>query len=138
MVSDPKMIGYYVAQRCHCPLPMDGATALGLWDGKFIAGVVYERFTGVSVVASIAVDDPKRITREWIWAIFDYPFNQLMVKKILVYACSSNEDSLHLARRFGFKQVAVIPEVYEDGDMIVLELHKQDCKWLEKPHGIKS
>lgn len=138
LISRIDIIGPYVASRCNCPLPADGATALGLWDGKVVAGVMYERFTGKSVVASIAVDDPKRLTREWLWAIFDYPFNQLGVSKILVHVCSSNEASAHLARRFGFKTVAVVPEVYEDGDMIIMELVRNDCKWLEKPHGTKG
>jgi RimJ/RimL family protein N-acetyltransferase len=63
--------------------------------------------------------------------MFAYPFKQLEVKKIIVYADSSNKESMLLARKLDFDVEAVVEEVYPDGDMMILSLYKEQCKWLE-------
>ena len=116
-------------------LPVVGATSIGwMRDDEIVAGVMYERYTGQSIEASIVVEGGASITRPFLWAMFDYPFNQLNVSKILAYCNSTNAKSIRLLTKLGFYPQALIEDVYEDGDLVIYTMTKQQCEWLEKLH----
>ena len=47
-------------------------------DGEIVAGVAYANWNGPNVECHIASDGSKKwLARQFLWAIFDYPFNQL-------------------------------------------------------------
>ena len=98
--------------------------------GELMGGVIYNNYTGVSIMAHMAGFKPRWLSRSFIWVFFDYPFIQLSVKKILATVSSGNRVALAIDRRLGFKEVARVPEVYRDGDMILLEITLPECRWL--------
>ena len=100
---------------------------------RFIAAVVYDNFTGTSIVASIVIGGA--MNKRFLHDIFDYPFNQLRVNQILGYVNSSNTKAIRLNEKLGFVSVAVIPGVYRDGDMIIYSMSRSDCRLLEKNDG---
>ena len=120
-----------------CFAPSAGATGLG-WvkDGKIVAGVMYEEFTEASIHATIVVEEP--MTKGFVHKIFDYPFNQLGVDKVIVQANTSNAESVNLAKRLGFTEEGMIKGAYLDGDRIILTMTKDECRWLKELQNEES
>jgi len=137
IITKTSIVCPWVSERTETPIN-SGATGIGLVQGgKLVAGVMYDRYTGRSIMATIAIDNLLP-SKEFWKVIFDYPFNQLAVEKILVTISSGNKQSIRLAWKLGFRLVGVIDDIYDDGDMLIGVLYKHECKWLEKHHGIKS
>jgi len=136
LITDIDMVLPMVADRVKATFPTHDVTGIG-WtqDGTVVAGVVYDHFTGVSIMATMAVDD-SHLVKEFLWAIFDYPFNQLGVGKILVNVSEANPDSLRMLRKMGFIKEAYIEGVFKSGAMIIMSLVRENCVWLERlNHG---
>ena len=100
-------------------------------DNELVGGVVYSAYTGHSVAMHFAGFDPNWIIRDMIWVCFDYPFTQLGVKKIFAPVPSSNKRAYEMDLRWGFSRPTVIKDVFEDGDLIVLEMLREECRWLK-------
>jgi hypothetical protein len=134
LVTDINMVLPMVMNRVQGVFPTQDVVGIG-WEqgGTVVAGVVYDHFTGPCIVASIAVDDP-HMAREFLWAIFDYPFNQLGVGKILANVSADNEASLSMLKRMGFIREAYIEGVFPSGAMIIMSLVRENCVWLERLH----
>ena len=78
-----------------------------------------------------AVDEVNWMSRDLLWAAFDYPFNKLGVSVILGQICADNTDALRLNRHLGFKVVAEIPDAHMEGDLVIMAMRKEDCRWLD-------
>lgn len=108
--------------------------AIGLEEnGELIAGVVYDSYEENARIASYCAGVGKRwLTREFLWAMFDYPFNQLNVNVIINTVSTDNKESMRFTEHLGFKEVARIEGGASDGDLIIYVLYKKDCKWIGK------
>ena len=95
-----------------------------------LGGAIYEEFTGKSVKMHTAGFVPRWVTRDLLWCCFHYPFEQLGVTKVIGIVNSSNLKALAFDRHLGFKEEAVISDVYPDGNAIVMGMYRQDCRWL--------
>jgi len=133
LIGDVDLVGNWVVNRTGSAMPRSGATAIGLMqDGKIAAGVLYEDFTQASIHATIAVDHGTVLSRDFVFAIFDYPFNQLVVEKILVYVNTANKESMRLAEHFGFVEEARVKGVFLDGDQVIYSITKDQCHLLKR------
>ena len=100
-------------------------------DGRIVGGMVYTGYLGASIMMHVAGSEDNWVTRDFLWMIFDYPFNQLGLRVVLGPVASTNTRALSIDTRLGFVPVARIPEVYPDGaDLIILQMKKADCRWL--------
>lgn len=119
-----------------------GKTALGYVDsdGTIKWATVYDNFNpGGSIQMHIAIDDSKYVTRRAISACFEYPFYQLGVKKVLGVVNSEDLKTLSFDLRLGFELEAVIKDGYEIGDMYILSMTLEQCRWLRgKDYGRQS
>jgi len=125
----------WVINRCAPVVATPDAIGLG-WEhnGKIVAGVMYEEYTEASIHATIAVESGSVIQRGFLWAMFDYPFGQMGVKKIIVQISSANEASENLAMHLGFTLEARIKDAYLDGDRLIYTMTKDNCRWLGDSH----
>ena len=110
------------------------------WSGAYIAigfeeggelkgGVVFTNCTPTNVNAAIVLEAP--MTRRFLRAVFYYPFIQLKVKRITALVDASNERSLNLTRKLGFKQEGRLREAAMDGgDTFVFGILQRDCRYL--------
>ena len=108
--------------------------------GKLLGGVVFNLNTGEggSIAIHVAGFDPHWMTRDLIWATFDYCFNQLKVKKIIGMVNSSKPKVLKFDLKLGFVEETRIKDYYCDGDLIVLSMVREQCRWLTiKPREIE-
>lgn len=108
-------------------------------DGRVLGGVVYQGFTEASIQAHVASFDRNWLTRDLLWAMFHYPFEQLGVKKIFGQVGAHNTKALEFDLNLGFKEEARIKDVYPEGDMILLAMYKADCRFLSiKPRNLED
>lgn len=106
-----------------------------LKDGLLVAGVAYAEWNGVNVVCHIAAEGKLWATRQFLWTIFDYPFNQLKCNRITVCIGEGNKPSRNLVERMGFTQEANLQGAHPTGDLIVYSMFKSGCKYLETPYA---
>ena len=99
-------------------------------DGELIAVVGYNEFNPNSCHIHVASIDVFWLTRELLFAIFDYPFNKLKVKVILAPIGQNNIESINLCRKLGFEQVANIPYCHPDGNLVIMAMKRNQCRWL--------
>lgn len=75
------------------------------------------------------------LTREFLFAIFDYPFRQLDMVQVFTTTAANNERSLKLQEHVGFKPFAIIPRGWDDKtNLIIKTMVKKDCRWLKGKH----
>jgi RimJ/RimL family protein N-acetyltransferase len=100
---------------------------------------VYDHYEPAgSIQLHIAIDNPKYVTRQAIQRVFEYPFNELGVKKVLGIVNSTNEAALTFDMRLGFTVEAVISDAYDMGSMYILSMTREQCRWLRgQDNGIK-
>jgi RimJ/RimL family protein N-acetyltransferase len=108
-------------------------------EGNLLAGAVfYNHIAGASVRVHIAAFKPMAINRDLLWCCFDYPFNQLKCKKLLAFLPSTNAKSIALATHLGLKEEARVQDAYVEGDLIVMSMKREECRWLSiQPKGIQ-
>jgi hypothetical protein len=107
--------------------------------GRLLGGVIYQQFLKRSIVIHVAGFDPHGLSRDLLWAIFDYPFNRLGVEQILGFVPTTNTRALEFDKKIGFKPVTRIPDVVPGGDMIVISMRRNECRWLAyNPRGLMT
>lgn len=114
----------------------DFGTEVGIgWekDGRLVAGVAYANWNGVNVECHIASDKSRKwLTRQYLWTIFDYPFNQLGVKRITVCVGEGNRDSTRFVEHLGFILEAKLKAAHPTGDLLIYRMDRQDCRFIRK------
>lgn len=109
-----------------------------LGSARELRGVVgYSGFVGSTCSMHMA-GIGRWITRELLWAAFDYPFNQLDMVQVFGYVSAHNAKALKLDKHLGFKPLLVVEGGWGlDVDMHVLTMRKEDCRWLNIKHERK-
>ena len=133
LVFDRDRLGPWLCEKTNGEWYGQGQT-IGLEeDGRVIACAMYERCNGSSVVTHIAGEPGKRwMTREFLRVIFDYPFNQLGVSKLIGFVDGDNTDAMRFDLHLGFVPEAVIHGAGTDGcDLNVLTMTRNQCRFLK-------
>lgn len=104
-------------------------------DGELIAVVGYNGFLPNSCQIHVASTDVYWLNKDLLFAIFDYPFNKIGVEVILAPIYKGNVKSLNLCRKLGFEIVGDIPFGHPKGDLIVVAMKRNQCKWLQQGEG---
>ncbi|WP_421907269.1 hypothetical protein [Mameliella sp.] len=131
-------IAQWVGKRIPTFQVMPGARAIGVIKGKrLVAGVVYERYNGIHLEASIAALPGSRwADRHTLRGIFAYPFIDLNCRAISVVVGATNLESLNLATKLGFWPEAIVKFAAPDGaDLVVLKLLREQCRWIQDGQG---
>jgi RimJ/RimL family protein N-acetyltransferase len=128
---DSDWIGNWVCERAGGTwIPNRGRTIGRIKNGELVAGVIYEDYNGANVVCHIAgVRD--WATRAYLRTIFDYPFNQLRVKRITVPVASNNARSIRFVEHLGFEREATLRDAHPDGDLFIYKITADKCRWVE-------
>ena len=111
------------------PTPLDAHYLGQVLDGQIRAVVVYCGFYGKSCMIHVGSEGQHWATKDFLKKVFDYPFNTLKLKVIIGTVAGNNEKALKLDRHLGFKDVAFIPDAHDDGDLVILEMRPEYCKW---------
>lgn len=99
--------------------------------GRLIGGVVFDSFeTGVRCSMHCAGIEANWCTRSLLKVCFDYVFNMTKCKVVINTVSSANEQSIKFTKHVGFKQIGIVKDGASDGDLVILALHKDDCRWI--------
>jgi RimJ/RimL family protein N-acetyltransferase len=75
-------------------------------------------------------------TKGFLGLIFNYPFEQLGVKRITAPVAGNNTKSRLLMDRLGFILEATLAQAIPDSDLLIYRMFKSDCKFLkDRYHG---
>ncbi len=103
-------------------------------DGERRGGFVLCQFTGEggSIVGHMAGEHGSWLTRELLWMLCDYVFNQIKVRKFIAIANTRAPTTVTMDLRAGFVLEAVVKDGYPDGGhMMVLTMTREQCRWLK-------
>ena len=111
------------------------------WDHSFTAhrgeeilgGFVIGQYlgAGASALMHVAGEGKRWCTRELLWLVFDYGFNQLDCCKLMGQVRSDNHYALAMYLRAGGRIEAVIRDAYKGAHMLILTTTRETCPWLD-------
>jgi RimJ/RimL family protein N-acetyltransferase len=125
--------GSAIAKAAGCILhPENTVISRVTSEGKLMGGVIFKEYTGVggSINLHCAGFHPNWLGRDLLCAVFHYVFNTLKCKKAFAPVPSTNQVALALDSKLGFKYVTTVPGVFPDGNLVVLDMDRDDCRWL--------
>ena len=102
-------------------------------DGKLVGVVGYDQFNGASIMMH-AAGEPHWLTKDMLWAVFDYPFNVCGVNMIIGMVPSGNRQAIRFNNHIGFKTKLRLYGAHPDGELILMTMHRDECRYLERKH----
>ena len=135
IISQPKeMIGAFVNVKQNYPPETSWRdfTALGLIrDGRLVAGVIYNCFEGLNVNMHIGAEEGSRwMTAQFLYAAFDYPFNQMKKRRVSACINSNRRKAISFVENLGFEYEGRRKHYYENGDMVLYGMLKEKCRFI--------
>jgi hypothetical protein len=105
-------------------------------DGKPVWVVAMEGWVGQVCGMHFACDRPRMVPRQLCKAVFNYAFRSLGLKAVYGYQDSTNAGAIRLSEWIGFRLIHTLPGGGLRGDLRIVELRADQCRWLEGPaHG---
>jgi hypothetical protein len=144
IITQPKeLIGAFVNVRQG--LPQDTSwgnyNALGLVkNGTLVLGVIYNGYEAANVNMHIgAIDGARWMTREILFAAFDYPFNELKKRRASAFMRVSNKRAISFAENLGFIYEGTLKHYYWKEDAVMYGMTKENCRFLKmRPELLKK
>ena len=127
----PAEVGAWVCERLNSVFDPLTGTAIGQErDGQIVGGVVYDNFRGASICMHVAGSDGHWMSREFLRAVFGYPFDQLGVKKVLGTVDSPNVAAQQFDEHLGFVLEATLRDAGRGGDLLIYSMTRAQCRHL--------
>lgn len=77
------------------------------------------------------------MTPEYVAVIFDYPFRQLGVEKVICPIVETNTRSIRLCEKMGFSRETTLSDAHPDGDIHLYSLKRSECRFTGDRYGFK-
>lgn len=134
ITTDKNYVGPWMAKELDMVWTPENSTAIG-WveENELVGGVWYEDYNGKSIACHIVLKKP--INRRFLAIIFDYPFIQLGVSKIIGPVKSDNQKAIDFDKKLGFKEEARILDAFPNADLIFFVMNKDECRFLGERYG---
>jgi hypothetical protein len=133
LVDEKERVGAWVAKKVDQRAPWGAFNAFGAErDGSIVAGVVVNNINGANATLHIASEKTagKGLVAVLI-ATADYCFNQVGLKRMTGMVPMSMPDVIKFDKHLGWKEEFVMKDAAPDGgDMMVLVMRPDDCRWL--------
>lgn len=109
---------------------------IGVESGGIIRGVVgFDNYNGASVQMHVA-GEPGWLTRDLLWATFDYAFRVLGVNMVIGLVPSGNREAIRFNTHLGFRTALTLEGAHPDGSLILMTMTLGECRYLNrKRHG---
>lgn len=135
VTTDRARVGKWAADKIRPFEPkvsFEGDYALGLEDGgELVAAAVFTNWSPPSITGHIASDGSKKwLTKGFLRAMFDYPFNQLKCKRITAPIAEQNIDAQRFVEKLGFRLEGRLRKAMLDGtDRLIYGMLREECKY---------
>lgn len=98
-----------------------------------VGAMIMDNWTNNSVQAHFILKNPMVLRTGFLEICFDYIFNVRGRKVVYALIPSNNVKSIKITIHMGATEKCRFEEAYADGvDYIVMELRKENCKYLEE------
>ena len=106
--------------------------AIGLVENnEILASVIYANYTRETICMHVAAVEGRRwLTRGYLFACFDYPFNQLGVRTVVGLVPKKNKQARTFDENLGFRMTGCIPDGMPKDDLLVYTMTRKQCRWL--------
>lgn len=114
--------------------PANKFNAVGVEDesGNLIAGVAFDSFSPEARCSMHCAGDVDNwCSRKLLKFCFEYVFNVAKCKVIINTVDASNQQSVDFTKHVGFTELARIKDGAGDCDLVILTLHRDDCRWIK-------
>ena len=140
MIVVDESICYWVAARTQGSyIPGSGQGIGWVINGETLSGCLFDNFNGNSVHVALAGVPGKRwLSREFLWFIFYYAFEQLKVKKVIGLVDSTNFEAIKFNEHIGFIREATLRDAGINGDLHIYTITKSQSRFLERGKNGKS
>jgi hypothetical protein len=93
--------------------------------------VGFDGYNGASLQMHVA-GEQGWLTRDLIWATFDYAFNVCNVNMIMGLIPSGNSDAIRFNTKLGFKTELVLDGAHPDGSLWLMTMRRRECRFLHR------
>ena len=112
---------------CHVPEQFRDAP---LSMDHVAAAVGYNAFIGRTCCMHTVIKRPELLTARMVRQAFEFPFVICNCEAVLGLVDSTNDAAMSFDLRLGFKEVHRIPNGGTEGDLVLLQMLRADCRWL--------
>jgi len=99
-------------------------------SGTIRGGFVLNAYTGACFAVHNAGIDPRWCSRDLLWMVFHYAFEQIKCHKLVAPINSTNHKAMDMALRAGWELEAVIRDATPVGHLMLLTMTRDKCPWL--------
>ena len=125
-------VSAWVAAKMGRTVAFAGHYAMGLErNGDMVAGIVMDNFNGRNAFPHIAIERPGKDLILLLRAFCHYAFHLCGLKRLTAFVDASNDKVLAFDRHIGFVDEFVMPDGAPDGELIVLVMRRETCRWIE-------
>ena len=137
IIAQPKeLIAAFVNVRQGYPTesPWGYFNALGLIrSDTLVAGIIYNADEAANICMHIGADDGARwLTPAFLFAAFDYPFNQRRKNRVTALLREGNDRAIEFVKHLGFEHEGTLKDYFDNGDArYIYGLRREQCRFLE-------
>lgn len=113
----------------HVPEEHDGQT-MSMDDVAIAVG--YNAFVGRTCCMHTVIQRPDLVSPRIVRQAFEYPFLVAECIAVLALVDSTNEAALKFDTKLGFREIDRIPGGGVDGDLVILKMMRNECRWLRR------
>lgn len=100
-------------------------------NGVLVGGVALHEFNGRNIFIHVASDHPGSwVNREFLHCVFSYCFDQAKVERITGIVAEGNAKAFKFDTAVGFVEETRMKDAHPTGDLIVLKMTRDTCKWI--------
>lgn len=100
-------------------------------DAQIMGVTAFSRFSEYNCELSVASCTPKFMTRDYLRAVFHYPFVTAKKSRITAIIEDDNKHAQEIDKRLGFVEEATLKNWYGTKDGVVLRMLKDECIWIK-------
>lgn len=131
VLDDHPRVAAFVAQQTDSDMNWVGYFGLGLeQDGELVAGVIIESYTGRNANIHVAGIGKHWLNRNYLAVVFDFCFNRLGLQRLTGLVEAGNTAALRFDTHLGFKHEHTMPDGGRHGDLHILCMRREDCRYL--------
>lgn len=133
--APPAVLWEWLSERVGLAYSTDFFAIGRVVDNTIVGVVGYNNFTGTSCHMHMAGDGPRWVNRAFLHQAFRYPFELLGLQMVFGVVPSGNTRALKMDLKLGFHELIYIPGAHPDGGIHILQMKKEECRWLRKEDG---
>lgn len=136
IIDDKERVNQWIYKRIGRESPFGpGNTfnAVGVENdrGELIAAVAFDSFSsGARCSMHCAGEGENWCSRKLLKFCFEYVFNVAKCKVVINTVDATNIRSIDFTKHVGFKELARIKDGAGESDLVILTLHKDECRWI--------